>query len=102
MTVPTRRATIGPCIHACCFPIGPEVAAQFDATLLREHPTGRPALDLPGAIAAPLLEAGLSREQIRATRDCTSCLPDLYFSHRRDRGLTGRHWAILRLPPRDA
>ncbi len=96
------RVAIGPCIHACCFPVGPEVAAQFDAGLLREHPSGRPALDLPEAIAAALLEAGISREQIRATPDCTSCLPDLYFSHRRDRGLTGRHWAILRLPPPDA
>jgi polyphenol oxidase len=92
------HAAIGPCIHACCFPIGPEVAAQFDPKLLREHPSGQPALDLPEAIAAALLDVGIPRERIRATPDCTSCLSDLYFSHRRDRGVTGRHWAILRLP----
>ncbi|HKW51205.1 MAG TPA: polyphenol oxidase family protein [Candidatus Eisenbacteria bacterium] len=93
------RAAIGPSIHACCFPVGPEVAAQFDPKLLREHPSGQPALDLPEAIADALLEAGIPRERIHATSDCTSCLVDRYYSHRRDRGVTGRHWAILRLPP---
>jgi YfiH family protein len=92
-------ASIGPCLHACCFPIGPEVAEQFDARLLRRHPEGQPALDLPEAIAAALVEAGVSRDRIRAASDCTSCAPGLYFSHRRDRGVTGRHWALLRLSP---
>lgn len=93
------RVSIGPCLHACCFPIGPEVAAQFSAELLRDHPTGQPALDLPEAIAAALLEVGISKDRIVAAPDCTSCSANSYFSYRRDRGVTGRHWALLRLEP---
>jgi YfiH family protein len=94
------RAAIGPCLHACCFPIGDDVAREFDGGLLRRHPNGQAALDLPEAIANGLVEAGLPRGNIESTTDCTSCARDFYFSHRRDRGVTGRHWAFLRLQPR--
>jgi polyphenol oxidase len=92
-------AAIGPCLHACCFPIGPEVAAEFDPTHLLPHPSGQPSLDLPGVIVADLLGAGVARDRIVAAPDCTSCFPDRWFSHRRDRGVTGRHWALLRIEP---
>jgi len=94
------RASIGPCLHACCFPVGPEVAALFGPELLRPHPAGRPALDLPGAIARTLREAGLREEAIHAAEECTACEADRFYSHRRDRGVTGRHWGLLRLPAR--
>jgi YfiH family protein len=93
------HAAIGPCLMPCCFPIGPEVAAEFHPSLLRPHPTGQPALDLPEAIADALIEAGVPAERIRRASECTSCAIDSYFSHRRDRGITGRHWAFLRLAP---
>jgi polyphenol oxidase len=97
------RGAIGPCLHACCFPIGPEVAREFPPAFLKPHQSGRKALDLPLAIATALIEAGVRPDRIEIAPDCTSCRRDSYFSHRRDRGLTGRHWALLRLgPPRPA
>jgi copper oxidase (laccase) domain-containing protein len=45
-------------------------------------------LDLRRVIAAKLADAGV-REVAHLDR-CTSCEPELYFSHRRDKGLTGR------------
>jgi YfiH family protein len=91
------RAVIGPCLHSCCFPVGPEVAREFDPAFLRPHPTGQGALDLPSVIAATLVDAGVPPEAIHAAAECTSCESDTFFSHRRDRGVTGRHWALLRL-----
>jgi len=96
----TLRAAIGPCLHACCFPIGPEVAAEFDPSHLRPHPSGQPSLDLSEAITAGLLAAGMARERIATSPECTACHPERWFSHRRDGGVTGRHWALLRIEPR--
>jgi copper oxidase (laccase) domain-containing protein len=90
-------AVIGPCIHACCFPVGPDVALQFDATLRRPHPSGQEAIDLPGAIRRSLVASGVPDERIHAASECTSCERATFYSHRRDRGITGRHWAFLRL-----
>jgi polyphenol oxidase len=95
----TLRAAIGPCLHACCFPIGPEVAREFNPALLRPHPSGRQALDLPAAIVDALTSAGVPSDQIWAAPECTSCDAERFFSHRRDQGVTGRHWALLRLGP---
>lgn len=96
----TLRAVIGPCLMPCCFPIGPDVAALFDARFLRPHPSGQASLDLPGAIAATMTDSGIPAEGIHQAAECTSCGTDRYYSHRRDRGVTGRHWALLRLRPR--
>jgi hypothetical protein len=92
------RVSIGPCLHACCFPIGPDVAALFANEHLRPHPTGQPALDLPGAIASSLRGAGVPRGAIHVAGECTSCEAGRFYSHRRDRGVTGRHWGLLHLP----
>ena len=45
-------------------------------------------LDLRKVIAAKLRAAGV--ERVEHVERCTSCEPERYFSHRRDRGLTGR------------
>ena len=91
-------ASIGPCIHACCYPVGPEVAREFSKEVLKPHREGV-ALDLPLAITRALLEEGVRRESIHAAPECTSCDPGRFYSHRRDRGITGRHWALFRLAP---
>ncbi|HEX7078665.1 MAG TPA: polyphenol oxidase family protein [Candidatus Eisenbacteria bacterium] len=93
----TLRAVVGPCIHACCYPVGLDVAARFPTIHWRPHGSGQPALDLPGAIAASLAAAGVPAGRITVAPECTSCRADLFFSHRRDGGVTGRHWAMLRL-----
>ena len=89
---------IGPCIHACCYPVGPEVTRAFPAEALKEHPGGK-ALDLPLAITLSLLRAGVPASSIHTAPECTSCDPASFYSHRRDQGVTGRHWALARLAP---
>jgi YfiH family protein len=91
-------ATIGPCIHACCYPVGPEVAREFPSDALKPHKDGV-ALDLPRAITRSLLEAGVLESAIHTAPECTSCEAASFYSHRRDRGVTGRHWALARLAP---
>ncbi|MEK7316769.1 MAG: polyphenol oxidase family protein [Candidatus Eisenbacteria bacterium] len=93
----TLHAVVGPCLHPCCFPVGADVALEFDRSLRRPHPTGQEAIDLPGAIRRGLLEAGLTEARIHQAPECTSCAADRFFSHRRDKGITGRHWAFLLL-----
>jgi polyphenol oxidase len=80
-------AAIGPAIGPCCYEVGPEVAARFDFDLL----TGR-KLDLWAAAERALRAAGV--EQIERADVCTACNPELFFSHRRDDGVTGRQGVI--------
>lgn len=85
------RAVVGPCIRPCCYPVGPEVLARFDASchVFRE---GSRRLDLARAIGLDLERHGV-REWHDVGR-CTSCDVESFFSHRRDRGVTGRQWGL--------
>ena len=91
--------SIGPCIHACCYPVGRDVADAVPASCLIPHRAGRFALDLPGLIVLSFVGAGVDPNRIAVAPECTSCLPRRFYSHRRDAGITGRHWALLRLSP---
>jgi YfiH family protein len=81
----TPAAAVGPGIGGCCYEVGPEVLEHF--TDVPEAADGR-MLDLRRVIDARLEAAGVT--EIGHLDCCTSCHPDLYFSHRRDHGLTGR------------
>ena len=81
----TPAAAVGPGIGGCCYEVGPEVLAAFAG--LDGVAQGR-MLDLRKVIAAKLQAAGV--ERVEHVDRCTSCEPERYFSHRRDRGLTGR------------
>ena len=50
-------------------------------------------LDLRAVIAAQLAAAGVT--DVQHLDRCTSCQPDLYFSHRRDDGVTGRQAGLV-------
>ena len=89
-------ASIGPCIHACCYPIGPEIARDFPGQVLKPHAAGT-ALDLPLAISLALRAEGVREDAILVAQECTSCEAGSFYSHRRDRGVTGRHWALFHL-----
>ncbi len=92
------RAALGPALGACCFEVGPEVAERFPPEHVR--PGGvRPHLDLARAVKDRLATRGLAREAVLDLGLCTSCDPDRFYSHRRDAGVTGRHWALARLAP---
>jgi polyphenol oxidase len=82
-------AAIGPGIGQCCYEVGEEVLRAFAG--YEEAVDGR-MLSLR-AVARAKLEAG-GVEQIEDVDMCTSCRPDLFFSHRRDDGVTGRQAGI--------
>jgi len=90
------RAALGPCLRVCCFEVGPEVAERFPADFVRAGEP-RPHLDLPGAIRARLLRGGIDSGRVLDLGRCTACERERFYSHRRDRGVTGRHWALARL-----
>jgi polyphenol oxidase len=87
----TLRAAIGPAIGPCCYEVGEDVAAafrdRFGAGVLR----GR-HVDLSAAAERALRAAGV--ESVEHVDVCTSCRADLFFSHRRDGGRTGRQGVI--------
>jgi YfiH family protein len=93
------RAAIGPCIGACCYTVGDDVMRAFADTFGRgvhvtppgAGPGGGARADLQGANASVLGSAGLEKGNIATIRLCTSCNRRLFFSHRRDGGVTGRH-----------
>jgi polyphenol oxidase len=78
-------ALIGPGARGCCYEVGEEVHAHFTGYDARR---GR-NLDLPAVIQAQLEDA-----EIHDCELCTMCEPELFFSHRRDGGLTGRQAGI--------
>jgi polyphenol oxidase len=84
-------AAIGPGIGVCCYKVGEEVAEpfrrRFGADVVID---GR--LDLGAATELALREAGV--EEIERTGHCTACEPGRFFSHRRDRGRTGRQGVL--------
>jgi polyphenol oxidase len=100
------EAWLGPAIQGPCYQVGPEVVAAMraDPTVPAgaawPDPTadGRHLLDVPAAVRAQLEAAGVPATRISASVTCTHCAADRCFSHRRDRGRTGRHWAVVRAP----
>ncbi len=124
-------AAIGPGIHRCCYEVGEEVrdqfAAQFDCaeTLFEDvfdsgavhvkypllflnqrapgHglPPRKLHLDLVEANRRQLLAAGVPEYNIWASDLCTACRTDLLFSHRAERGVTGRLMAAIGIKPKN-
>jgi len=100
------RAWLGPAIQGPCYQVGPEVvdAVRADpavpAAVAWPDPgaAGRWRLDVPGAVRAQLEAVGVAPAAIAASATCTHCAADRCFSHRRDAGRSGRHWALVRAP----
>ena len=123
------RAAIGPGIRGCCYEVQAEVRDAFEGQfsyaqeLFREsqesdavrpkYPLlfltarapghsqlpGKLFLDLARANSRQLLQAGVPAENILDLALCTSCCTDLFFSHRRERGVTGRMMAAVGIKP---
>jgi polyphenol oxidase len=86
IAVEATSAAIGPGIGPCCYEVGPEVLEAF-ADLGEGIADGR-MLDLPEVARRLLARAGV--ERVESAGLCTFCDPELFFSHRRDQGRTGR------------
>lgn len=88
------RAAIGSAIGPCCYEVGEDVAAGFSAEMVHRR-GGKLHLDLPGAVARQLEEAGIPPPHIDSTSLCTCCHEGLCFSHRGSGGQTGRMMAAI-------
>lgn len=87
-------AVIGPAAGACCYTVGNDVIEAFARSFGPGQfigPGDAPRADLHGANRRTLLDAGLLPDRVHVIRLCTICNPALFYSHRRDRELTGRH-----------
>jgi polyphenol oxidase len=123
------RAAIGPGIHACCYEVGEEVRDEFRSQFayadqlfeerfssdpvrekypllflnMRAPGHGEPPrklhLDLVEANRRQLLDAGVVAINIWASPLCTSCRTDILFSHRAEKGVTGRMMAVVGVKP---
>jgi YfiH family protein len=78
-------AAVGPGIGQCCYEVGQEV---LDAFAGYEGIADGRMLNLRAIAEQQLRAAGI--ERIEHVDYCTSCHPKLFFSHRRDDGVTGR------------
>jgi polyphenol oxidase len=84
-------AAIGPGAGPCCYEVGDEVHAAFAELPAAMH-IGR-KLDLKAIARHELQRAGVA--EVDDVRICTICSePALLFSHRRDRGITGRQAGV--------
>jgi YfiH family protein len=98
---PSRMlAAVGPCIGRCCYEVGKDLASLFRSLfgpMAADDPetTARPHLDLRFCVESALRAAGVREELIEHAGGCTSCDISACFSHRRDRGITGRHLAFV-------
>lgn len=122
---PDVRAAIGPGIQECCYEVGEELREKFRSQfayaddLFREFKDSDPVrekypllfmnmrapghgdlclklfLDLREANRRQLIEAGVPEKHITALRDCTASNPRRFFSHRAEKGHTGRMMAVV-------
>ena len=82
-------ALIGPSARGCCYEVGEEVHARFARYDARR---GARNIDLAQIVTAQLQATGAT---VHDTELCTMCRPDLFFSHRRDGGVTGRQAGVV-------
>jgi polyphenol oxidase len=93
-------AAVGPSIGGCCY--------EVDETVIRHvrpiaHPEGvlttasegRARLDLKELNRHFMIKAGILPSRIEMSRWCTGCRTDLFFSHRKENGSTGRMMSWL-------
>ncbi len=83
-------AYIGPCISIENFAVGDEVAEQFEH---KEKRGDRWHVDLKATNAAQLRDVGIN--QIEVSEYCTVEQNDVFFSHRKEKGITGRMLAVV-------
>lgn len=96
----TILAAIGPSISSCCYEVDERVITPVKELLsahsisedgiLKPSQQGRAMLNLREINRELLLKAGILASHIECTTWCTSCHSELFFSHRRDGGKTGR------------
>jgi hypothetical protein len=94
-------AGIGPSIGVDHYEVGAEVISQFrekhpqDADQILQSKNGSTYLDLWASNEIQLKRAGV--EQVQVSNVCTACHVEDWFSHRAEKGKTGRFGALMAL-----
>jgi YfiH family protein len=100
------RVALGPAIGPCCFEVGLEVVAAFDAVPGARaagaiHDAGaaagsKPHIDLKRVLQVQLAAAGVPAANVAAGTECTMCDPaGRFYSYRRDNTQTGQHLSLI-------
>lgn len=89
-------AYIGTCIDFCSFEVDEDVAQHFGNSFKEwKAEQGKYYVDLKAANTAILIEKGLPENQIEVSPYCTVVHRNHFFSHRAEKGLTGRMLAAI-------
>ncbi len=100
-------AALGPSVGPCCYEVDEKVLTPFRRSFSNAdrfickmpqkngNKSQSHGLDILGANRFALMEEGVAPESIFPVGLCTSCNESLFFSHRRDRGKSGRHLALV-------
>ena len=100
------RVALGPAIGPCCFEVGPEVVAAFEALVPdarargivlpgKRGAVGKANVDLKQANRLLLERAGVDPAGIDAGPDCTACDRARFYSFRRDGSATGQLMGVV-------
>ncbi|MCL2426266.1 MAG: peptidoglycan editing factor PgeF [Oscillospiraceae bacterium] len=95
------KAAIGPCISKCCFETDADVATSVRDALPNYYDScvasqvNKFMIDLKEINRIMLSNAGIA--DISVSDECTSCLSDKYWSHRKTKGQRGSQAALIQL-----
>ncbi|MBE4908807.1 peptidoglycan editing factor PgeF [Bacillus luteolus] len=91
------HVVIGPAIGSCCYIVDNSVIEKVNEVLTYDEyipyklvSEGQYSLDLKIANQLLLVQSGVPKDNIQVSSYCTSCEKELFFSHRRDKGQSGR------------
>lgn len=95
-------AATGPCICRDCFEVDADLGEKFQSEfgypgISRPGRQGKAYVDLELAAAVQFVEAGIRPESITLMNACTYENRRHFFSHRRDKGITGSMAAYIKL-----
>jgi YfiH family protein len=96
-------AALGPSIGPCCYQINSTMADQAEKILPRaqeyisESSEDGLFFNLWQANKKQLKSAGIKDEHLYCAEICTACNRDLFFSYRKEEGITGRFGALIGL-----
>ncbi len=88
--IDATAAAVGAGIGPCCYEVGEEVLAEFEDL---DGIAGGRMLDLTAVARELLARAGVT--EVESADLCTSCNPELFYSHRRDGERTGRQAGLV-------
>lgn len=98
------RAAIGPSIGHCCFEVGeefPEAVEKARGKSFAEKFVTRRGerlfADIKGMNFQILVDCGVPSENIDLSDECTYCLEDKYYSHRRMKGVRGTMLSVVEM-----